>query len=109
MGLNLRFWKPVLLLFAVLPVAGVAPVAGPVAFVGLVSPHIARLLKPHNVGWSIALTAAIGALMVVTADVVARSIALPRELPVGIITALLGGPFFIYLVQTRRFSLNGGQ
>ncbi|WP_426137012.1 FecCD family ABC transporter permease [Phyllobacterium sp. SL163] len=109
MGLNMRFWKPVLLLFAVLPVAGVAPVAGPVAFVGLVSPHIARLLKPHNIGWSIALTAAIGALMVVTADVIARSVALPRELPVGIITALLGGPFFIYLVQTRRFSLKGGQ
>ncbi|MGO4449819.1 FecCD family ABC transporter permease [Phyllobacterium sp. TAF24] len=109
MGLNMNFWKPLLLLLAVLPVAGVAPVAGPVAFVGLVSPHITRLLKPQNTGWSIALTAAIGALMVVTADLIARSVALPRELPVGIITALLGGPFFVYLVQTQSFSLKGGQ
>ncbi|MGN7772339.1 FecCD family ABC transporter permease [Phyllobacterium sp. 22552] len=108
MGLNMNLWKPILLVLAIMPVAGVAPVAGPVAFVGLVSPHIARLLKPQSTLWSIALTTAIGALMVVTADVIARSIALPRELPVGIITALLGGPFFVYLVQTQSFSLKGG-
>jgi iron complex transport system permease protein len=107
MGLQLAFWKPVLLLLAILPVAGVAPVAGPVAFVGLTSPHIARLLRPHGVGWTIALTAAIGGLMVVTADVLTRSIAVPQELPVGIVTALLGGPVFVYLVQRRRFSFDG--
>lgn len=108
MGLQMNFWKPALLLLAVLPVAGVAPVAGPVAFVGLVAPHIARLLRPQGTGWSIALTAAIGALMVVAADVIARSVAIPRELPVGIITALLGGPFFVYLVQKRDFAFKGG-
>ncbi|WFU04381.1 iron ABC transporter permease (plasmid) [Rhizobium sp. CB3171] len=107
MGLQLSFWKPLVLLLAVFPVAGVTPVAGPIAFVGLAAPHIARLLRPNGPGWTIALTAALGGLMVVAADVIARSIAAPQELPVGIVTALIGGPLFIYLVQSRSFSLKG--
>ncbi|MGY5811262.1 FecCD family ABC transporter permease [Rhizobium sp. LEGMi198b] len=107
MGLQLSFWKPLLLLLAVFPVAGVTPVAGPIAFVGLAAPHIARLLRPNGPGWTIALTAALGGLMVVAADVIARSVAAPQELPVGIVTALIGGPLFIYLVQSRSFSFEG--
>lgn len=105
MGLNLRLWKPLLLFIAVIPVAGIVPVAGPVAFVGVASPHIARLLKAKGPGWNIVLTAAIGGFMVVSGDVIARSIAPPRELPVSIITALLGGPLFIYLVQRRQIAV----
>ncbi|CAH1692929.1 Iron complex transport system permease protein [Hyphomicrobiales bacterium] len=108
MGLQLKLWKPLLLFLAVLPVAGVVPVAGPVAFVGLATPHIARLLKPDGQGWTVALAAALGGLMVTAADIVARSIATPRELPVSIVTALIGGPVFIYLVQARNFSLKSG-
>jgi iron complex transport system permease protein len=109
MGLQLSLWKPLLLVVAVMPVAGVAPIAGPVAFVGLASPHIARLLRPRGVGWEIGLCAAIGALIVSLADVIGRSAALPRELPVGIITALIGGPVFIYLVQRGRLDLSGAR
>jgi iron complex transport system permease protein len=54
------------------------------------------------VAWETALTAAIGALVVTSADLVGRTIAIPKELPVGIITALLGGPIFIYLIQRGR-------
>lgn len=107
MGLQLAFWKPLLLLVSVVPVAGITPVAGPVAFVGLASPHIGRLLKPKNTFWSIILAAVIGGFMVVLADVIARSIAPPREIPVGIITALVGGPIFIFLVQRRNFAGRG--
>lgn len=107
MGLQLSLWKPLLLLLAVLPVAGVAPVAGPVAFVGLASPHMARLLRPGNPEGVIALTAAIGGLTVVIADVIARSIAAPQELPVGIVTALIGGPVLIYLIQSRNSLFRG--
>jgi iron complex transport system permease protein len=107
MGVQLHFWKPVLLLLGICPVAGVAPVAGPVAFVGLAAPHIARLLRPSGTAFEIALTAAIGALMVTCADFIARTIAIPKELPVGIITALLGGPIFIYLIQRGRFGIKG--
>lgn len=104
MGVQLNFWKPVLLLLGICPVAGIAPVAGPVAFVGLAAPHIARLLRPSGTAWEIALTAAIGALMVTSADLVARTVAIPKELPVGIITALLGGPIFIYLIHRGRLT-----
>lgn len=107
MGLNLALWKPLLLVVAALPVAGVAPVAGPVAFVGLATPHIVRLMRPVGPAWSIVLNVAMGGLMTVTADLVARNIALPKEIPVGIVTALIGGPIFIYLVQ-RRTSAFGG-
>lgn len=108
MGLRLTFWKPLLLFVAVLPVAGVAPVAGPVAFVGLASPHIARLLRPEGPGWTIALTAALGGLMTASADIIARSVAAPQELPVGMVTALVGGPVFIYLVQRPGLTFGRG-
>ncbi|MFD1744865.1 FecCD family ABC transporter permease [Rhizobium helianthi] len=109
MGLQLHLWKPMLLLLAVLPVAGIVPVAGPIAFVGLASPHIARLLKPNGPLWTMALTCAIGAFIVVLGDVFARSIAPPRELPVGIVTALIGGPIFIWLVQRRSSNLGSAK
>ncbi len=107
MGLQLSLWKPVLLVLGICPVAGVAPVAGPVAFVGLAAPHITRLLKPRGVAWEIALCAAIGALIVTVADLIARTIALPKELPVGIVTALIGGPVFVYLIQRGRLQFRG--
>jgi iron complex transport system permease protein len=104
MGLQLNLWKPVL---GICPVAGVAPVAGPVAFVGLAAPHIARLLKPRGTISEIGLTAALGALIVTTADLVARTAAIPKELPVGIVTALIGGPLFVYLIQRGRLDFKG--
>lgn len=107
MGVQLNVWKPVLLLLGICPVAGVAPVAGPVAFVGLAAPHIAKLLRPRGTALEIALAAAIGALIVTAADLAARTIAIPRELPVGIVTALIGGPIFVYLIQRGRIDLKG--
>lgn len=107
MGLKLEFWKPALLVLAVAPVAGVTPIAGPVAFVGLAVPHVVRLLKPQDAAWTILLNAALGGLLVLTADAIARSIAAPREIPIGIVTALIGGPFFVHLVQRRSFALGG--
>jgi len=107
MGVQLDLWKPVLLVLGICPVAGVAPVAGPVAFVGLAAPHIARLLRPRGTVWEIGLTAALGALIVTSADLIARTVAIPKELPVGILTALLGGPIFIYLVQRGRLDMKG--
>lgn len=107
MGVQLNLWKPILLVLGICPVAGVAPVAGPVAFVGLAAPHIARLLGPRGTAFEIGLTAAIGSLIVTSADLIARTIAIPKELPVGIITALLGGPIFVYLIQRGRLDFKG--
>jgi iron complex transport system permease protein len=107
MGVNLALWKPVLLGLAVILVAGVVPVAGPVAFIGVSAPHIARLLRPAGPGRTIALTAVVGALIVGLADLVARTIALPQEIPIGVLTALIGGPVFLVLVQGRGAALGG--
>lgn len=107
MGVQLALWKPVVLLLSVLPVAGIASVAGPIAFVGIAAPHIARCLKPDGPGWTLALAATTGGWMVATADLAARTLAYPREIPVTFIVALIGGPVFIYLVQRRHFSFKG--
>ncbi|MCJ2131716.1 FecCD family ABC transporter permease [Methylobacterium sp. E-045] len=98
MGLQCGRWRRALLVLAACPVAGLSPVAGPIAFVGLVVPHIVRLLRPSGEAWGVALNASVGGLLLVVADVLARSVAAPREIPVGIVTALTGGPFFVYLV-----------
>lgn len=103
MGLHLGLWKPVLLMLATLPVAGITPVAGPIAFIGLAVPHIVRLLRPTGPAAAIALNVAAGGMLLVAADVLARSLAAPREIPVSIITALIGGPYFVYLTQKPGF------
>jgi len=105
MGLNLSLWRPIILWLAVMPVAGIVPVAGPIAFIGLASPHLARLIRTTTPIGTLALSATIGGFVTATADIIARSIAAPREIPVGIIIALFAGPVFIWLVQSRRFEI----
>ncbi|WP_129783589.1 FecCD family ABC transporter permease [Promicromonospora panici] len=86
---------------AVVLLSGTAvALAGPIAFVGLVIPHIARALVGTDVRRVLALSAVLGPLLLVTADVVGRLVARPAEVQVGVVTALLGTPFFIWL--TRR-------
>lgn len=108
MGANPALWKVVLLVTAICLVAGVTPVAGPVAFVGLAAPHLVRLLKPGSAFWSILLNIAFGGCLLMTADALARSVAAPREIPVSIFTALIGGPIFIYLTQRGQWAGGGG-
>lgn len=99
MGANPVLWKLVLLAAAICLVAGVTPVAGPVAFVGLAAPHLVRLLRPGSALWALLLNIALGGCLLMTADALARSVAAPREIPVSIFTALIGGPVFVYLTQ----------
>lgn len=103
MGLRLGVFKAFLLVLAILPVAGVSPVAGPIAFIGLAVPHVVRLLRVGGIAATIMTNVAMGGLVLVVADVLARTLAAPRELPIGILTALVGGPIFIYLAQRRSF------
>lgn len=80
--------------------AGVAA-GGIVGFVGLVAPHLARLLVGANHTRLVPASALLGALLLVLADSAARSVIAPLELPVGILTAVLGGPFFLWLLHRR--------
>lgn len=101
MGLRLGPFKLLLLVLAILPVAGVTPVSGPIAFIGLCVPHVVRLLRIKGTAEQILANLALGGFVLLFADVLARTLAAPRELPVGILTALVGGPVFIYLAQRR--------
>lgn len=87
-------------LAAVLTGAAVA-VAGLVAFVGLVVPHIARLLVGSDQRVVLPLSAVLGALLLVLSDAVARVVVAPGEIPVGIVTAVVGAPVLLVLIRTR--------
>jgi iron complex transport system permease protein len=75
--------------------------AGSIGFVGFVVPHIARMLLGPNHRDVLPASLVLGGVLLVLSDIVARSIA-PMELPVGIVTSLLGVPFFVYLLQKRK-------
>ncbi|QMV41403.1 FecCD family ABC transporter permease [Cohnella cholangitidis] len=77
-------------------------VAGPIAFVGIIVPHIVRYLVGNDYRWVIPYSAVVGALLLVTADLGSRYIAMPTEIPVGVMTAILGVPFFVYIARKER-------
>ena len=77
-------------------------VAGPIAFVGLVVPHLCRLVVGSDQRWVLPCSAVVGAGLLVAADVVGRVVARPGEVDVGIVTALLGAPVFIAIVRRQK-------
>lgn len=96
-------WAQICSLLAVVLLAGAAvAAAGPIAFVGLAAPHIARRLVGVDQRMALPLAAIIGAALVVTADALGRAVAPPAELPVGIVAALIGAPVLAMLARPRR-------
>ncbi|PSL00574.1 iron complex transport system permease protein [Murinocardiopsis flavida] len=77
-------------------------VTGPIGFVGLVVPHACRLLVGVDHRWLLPFSALLGASLLTAADVVGRVVARPEEVAVGIVTALIGAPFFIYIVRRQQ-------
>lgn len=87
---------------AILLCGATTAVCGPIGFVGLVVPHVCRLLVGVDHRWLLPLSALGGAGLLVAGDVLGRIVARPAELDVGIVTALIGGPFFIWIVRRQR-------
>lgn len=79
-------------------------ICGPIGFVGLVVPHVCRLLFGVDHRWLLPLSALTGACLLLAADTLGRILISPTELPVGIVTALIGAPFFIWIVRRQRIS-----
>jgi ABC-type Fe3+-siderophore transport system permease subunit len=102
LGLNIvrqRFW---LLLLAV-ALAGISVSAvGAIGFIGLIAPHIARSIVGARHQWLIPLAALVGADLMLLGDCLGRIIMIPREVPVGIMTAVIGAPYFVYLLRRER-------
>lgn len=99
LGLDVRRERIVLLGLATLLTAAAVALAGLIGFVGLVVPHIVRLMVGPNARSLLPLSALLGAAFLCFADVVAR---IPGEVPVGIVTAVVGAPFFLYLLRRYR-------
>ncbi|GAB2518621.1 FecCD family ABC transporter permease [Nocardiopsis aegyptia] len=87
---------------AVLLCGAATAVAGPIAFVGLVVPHVCRLLVGVDHRWLLPFSALLGAALLTAADVIGRIVARPSEVEVGIVTALIGAPAFIYIVRRQK-------
>jgi iron complex transport system permease protein len=87
---------------AVILCGAATAVAGPIAFVGLVIPHICRLLVGTDHRWLLPFCAVAGAGLLVAADIIGRVVARPEEIEVGIITAFIGAPVFIWIVRRQK-------
>jgi len=99
LGLRVERARALLLLGAVLLTAGAVAVVGALGFLGVIAPHITRRLVGDDARRVFPLSAALGAGMLLLADLAARTLTRPAELPVGALLALLGAPFLIYLLR----------
>ena len=89
--------------FAVVLLAGSATaIAGPILFVGLVVPHVARAITGPDNRWVLAYCLVLGPIMLLAADIAGRVVAAPGELGVSVVSVLVGGPLFIALVRRRK-------
>jgi len=102
LGARLARGRAGVVLSSTLLTAAAVAVAGPLVFVGLVVPHLARALVGPGHRWSLPLAAVLGAALLVVSDVLGRVVARPAEVQVGIVTALVGAPFLVALVRRRR-------
>ena len=91
---------------AILTVAGATgaavAISGGIGFVGIVVPHLLRLLTGPDHRWLLVNSGLLGASMLLVADIVSRTIVAPAELPIGIVTAVIGGPFFLWILLRNR-------
>ncbi len=101
-GVSVKKIRIVLLIVASLLTGAAVSVSGTIGFVGLVIPHIIRLAFGSDYRLILPLSVIGGAIFLVSADTIARTILEPRELPIGVITAILGAPFFGYLLRKRK-------
>ncbi|MFG2315759.1 FecCD family ABC transporter permease [Streptomyces tendae] len=102
LGERVALVRAVAALGAVVLCGASTAVAGPIAFVGLLVPHTCRLLAGVDHRWLLPLSALSGAVLLTAADVVGRVVARPAEIDVGILTAILGAPFFIHIVRRQK-------
>ena len=105
LGIEVETIKKIILIFATLITAASVSVVGTIGFVGLIIPHLMRIVVGPDHRILLPSSLLFGAIFLVCADTLARSVIQPTEIPVGIITALFGVPFFIYLLKTRKKQL----
>jgi iron complex transport system permease protein len=108
LGLNSNVFRRVLIVVISLLTGVLVSVSGAIGFVGLMIPHIVRLLVGSDHKKVLFISLFLGAIFMIWADVAARMILAPEEVPIGIVTAITGGPFFIWLLRRSSYSFGGG-
>ena len=102
LGEKVSLLKVGLLLIGIILTTSSVSVSGTIGFVGLVAPHIAKNLVGYKHILVIPLSGLIGAILLITADIIGRTIIAPSEIPVGIVTAIIGAPYFLYLLLRKK-------
>ena len=102
LGINVNLVKPIIIILATMAVGAAVAVAGIIGFIGLVVPHILRMAFTADYRLVLPGSALLGAAILTLADLVARTLVAPAELPIGILTALIGTPVFIYIIISER-------
>jgi iron complex transport system permease protein len=105
LGLSVEKFKMLLIVVATLATSIAVSVSGIIGFVGLIIPHAVRLAVGADYRRALPMIALLGAIFLVLADLLARTLIAPSQLPIGIITSLVGGPFFLYLLRKRQSEL----
>jgi iron complex transport system permease protein len=105
LGVNVERMRLLLVVTATLATAAAVSAAGLIGFVGLAVPHAVRMLWGPDYRSLVPLSALVGAAFLVTADTGARLIPGPQDIPVGVITAFCGAPFFLYLLRQQKRSV----
>ena len=102
LGVNVGWTRLLLVVAATIGTAAAVAVSGLIAFVGIIVPHTIRLLAGTSYRGLLPLSFVVGAGFLVLADVIARTALSPAELPIGVVTAFFGGPFFVLVLRTMR-------
>lgn len=101
-GIRTERTKQVIIVLTAMAVGASVAVSGIIMFVGLIVPHILRLISGPDNRLLLPATALLGASLLIIADIVARTVFHPAEIPIGIVTSLIGAPFFIYILLNQR-------
>ena len=109
LGINVKLIKSVILILSTLLISTIVAVTGAIGFIGLVVPHICRTIAGSDHKKLILLSSLIGAIFLTMADILARALFPPIEIPIGIITALIGGPFFLFLISKKNYAFGGNE
>jgi len=106
LGIEVERVKRHLLIAAALLTGAAVSVSGLIGFIGLIIPHMVRILAGPDHRFLLPMAAVLGAVVLILADLLARVLLAPEELPVGIVTALLGAPFFIHLLRKQKLTIS---
>lgn len=105
LGVDVERVKRLCVVLTAMAVGGITATTGIIGFIGLIAPHCIRIIAGPDHRVVLPGSALLGAVLVLAADAVARTVAKPAELPLGVLTAFVGVPFFLLLLRGRKFKL----